>query len=329
MKSPVRGIGMAMSNDSEQYRPAEKKLLMVASTGGHLEQLYLWSTQWQKIEKREFLWVTFETSQSTSLLAGQNVSFIPYVAPRDWRAGLRSLRPLTRIIRTFRPDRVISTGAGVAVAGFLAAATVPIPCTYIESLARVNKFSVTGRVVSRFPGVERYVQHSRLKRRGWSDAGSIVDAFSVHTCSVRDPHMWRILLTVGTIRPYGFDRLLRTLDGLLEPRDEVVWQIGNSVYRPNSGDVRTNMARHELMEKAEWADVIVSHAGVGSILSALQAGKVPIVVPRRREYGEHVDDHQIEIAEFVSTRGLGLQVEADELTRDHLVRAAGLRCAPS
>jgi len=320
---------MVNRKNAWQYCPDETKLLLVASTGGHLEQLHLWSLKWLKFKEREIHWVTFETPQSRSLLAGQDVSFIPYVAPRDWKAGLRSIIPMNQIVSASSPERVISTGAGVALAAFLAAAASRIPRTYIESLARVNTLSVTGRVVSGFPGVERYVQHPGLRRRGWTNAGSILDDFCPYSAIPRDSQGLRIFVTVGTIRPYGFDRLIRRLEQVLTPEDEVMWQIGTSSYLPSVGDVSVDMPRHELADKADWADVIISHAGVGSILSALKAGKVPVVVPRRAEFGEHVDNHQFDIAEFVSRRDLGVLVEADELTRHHLGRAAVSRCAPA
>jgi len=59
---------------------------------------------------------------------------------------------------------------------------------------------------------------------------------------------------------------------------------------------------HPFMDMVEFADcirrseVIISHAGAGSIIQAIKAGKVPVVMPRLARYGEHVDDHQLELA---------------------------------
>ncbi len=71
------------------------------------------------------------------------------------------------------------------------------------------------------------------------------------------------------------------------------------------------------------ADVVVAHAGVGTALAALEVGKCPVLVPRRLAHGEHVDDHQTQIAGELSRRGLALTVDADALTLDHLLEAAG------
>lgn len=59
----------------------------------------------------------------------------------------------------------------------------------------------------------------------------------------------------------------------------------------------------DLLRLAEQADVYVSHAGVGSILCALRTGRVPIVFPRLKRYGEMVDDQQVELAEALEQRG--------------------------
>ena len=68
--------------------------------------------------------------------------------------------------------------------------------------------------------------------------------------------------------------------------------------------------------------MLVAHAGVGTALAAFEVGKCPVLVPRRVAHGEHVDDHQTQIAAELSNRGLAVSVEADALTLDHLVAAA-------
>jgi UDP-N-acetylglucosamine transferase subunit ALG13 len=58
-----------------------------------------------------------------------------------------------------------------------------------------------------------------------------------------------------------------------------------------------------VIEKLEAAEIVVSHAGVGSIICSLRAGHVPVVFPRLKCYGETVDDHQAELAEALAQRG--------------------------
>ena len=58
----------------------------------------------------------------------------------------------------------------------------------------------------------------------------------------------------------------------------------------------------EMLEHFNAADLVITHAGVGSILCARRAGHVPIVVPRQSRYGEHVDDHQVELVRALEER---------------------------
>ena len=83
----------------------------------------------------------------------------------------------------------------------------------------------------------------------------------------------------------------------------------------------------ELTQAIREADVLVAHAGVGTALAALEVGKCPVLVPRRVAHGEHVDDHQTQIAGELGNRGLALSVEANDLTLDHLLAAAAKRVA--
>ena len=57
--------------------------------------------------------------------------------------------------------------------------------------------------------------------------------------------------------------------------------------------------------------MVVAHAGVGAALAALEVGKCPVLVPRRHARGEHVDDHQIQIATELGDRALSVSVEAE------------------
>jgi UDP-N-acetylglucosamine transferase subunit ALG13 len=70
------------------------------------------------------------------------------------------------------------------------------------------------------------------------------------------------------------------------------------------------------------ADVVISHAGCGSALLALNAGKFPILVPRQPESGELVDGHQVQLARFLDQRGLALVRTPESISFDDLPAAA-------
>ena len=101
-----------------------------------------------------------------------------------------------------------------------------------------------------------------------------------------------IFVTVGT-HQQPFDRLISALDAL--PGVELLVQHGPAA--PPRGVARAVpfMSFPEMLAAFQQADAVVTHAGVGSILCATNAGHRPIVVPRLKRYGEHVDDHQVQL----------------------------------
>lgn len=99
-----------------------------------------------------------------------------------------------------------------------------------------------------------------------------------------------ILVTVGT-HHQPFDRLVRAAADLQQAGLDVVVQAGTSAVPVRGG--RALFPPSELRDLAARADVIVCHAAPASVWLAWDAGRVPVVVPRRAAYGEHVDDHQV------------------------------------
>jgi UDP-N-acetylglucosamine transferase subunit ALG13 len=120
-----------------------------------------------------------------------------------------------------------------------------------------------------------------------------------------------IFVTVGT-NEAPFDRLVSGVSGLAG-REEVVVQHGASAVRPEGATCIGFLPFDELVELVRRARVVVTHAGVGSIMVALSQGKRPIVVPRLGRFGEAVDDHQVPFARRLSERGLVTVVDDPSL----------------
>ena len=116
-----------------------------------------------------------------------------------------------------------------------------------------------------------------------------------------------IFVTVGT-NEARFDRLLAALDGLPNGTELVV-QHGPSSIRPAGATCRDYLSFEEMVEQMGRARAVVTHAGVGSVLTALLNGTRPIVVPRLQRYGEAVDDHQLEFGRRAESAGLVTLVE--------------------
>ena len=114
-----------------------------------------------------------------------------------------------------------------------------------------------------------------------------------------------IFVTLGT-QAFPFDRLLRGLDGLDE---ELVVQAGASSHRPPGAAWYDYLEYPRVVEHVRRARAVVSHAGVGSVMTAVADGKRPLVVPRLHRFGEAVDDHQVPFARRLAEAGLVTLVE--------------------
>ena len=112
-----------------------------------------------------------------------------------------------------------------------------------------------------------------------------------------------IFVTVGT-QKFPMDRLIRAIDELAGcSKEQFYVQSGYSKYVPMHCEYVPFLDRDTMNEKVDQCSLMICHAGVGSILLGLKKGKKVIVVPRRARYGEHVDDHQVEIAQSFAKAG--------------------------
>ena len=112
-----------------------------------------------------------------------------------------------------------------------------------------------------------------------------------------------ILVLLGT-QNNSFHRLLEEIERLIQDgimQEEVVIQAGYTKY-PNM-KILDFISKEELEEWQNKADVIITHGGVGSILSSITKGKKVIAIPRLHQYEEHVNDHQKEIVELFNEKG--------------------------
>jgi UDP-N-acetylglucosamine--N-acetylmuramyl-(pentapeptide) pyrophosphoryl-undecaprenol N-acetylglucosamine transferase len=296
--------------------------LLVAATGGHLKQLHLLR---QRLDESDgpYHWVTFDKAQSRSLLRDEecaSVDFVPFIGSRDPRNAVRGLYAARRLLRKYRPDRVISTGSAIALPYMLLGRLAGARCTYIESAARCHGPSLTGRMIARIPGVELRTQHERWADERWRYEGSVFDSFVARSVPDASP-VTRVVVTLGTLE-FDFSRLVDRVWELLGERDvEILWQTGGTQLAERIGTADAFLPEAELHEAMRAADVVIAHAGVGSALGALEAGKCPVLVPRRASSSEHVDDHQEQIAGELGRRGLAIVTEADTLSHADLIAA--------
>lgn len=125
-----------------------------------------------------------------------------------------------------------------------------------------------------------------------------------------------LFLTVGTQLP--FDRLTRAVDDWLEDNPDhapkvfgQIGPVGGTNYLPRNFDWVEFLSPEEFGVRFEGASHVVAHAGMGTIISAMVAGKPITILPRRAALGEQRNDHQIATVRNFQTKP-GVQVAADE-----------------
>jgi UDP-N-acetylglucosamine transferase subunit ALG13 len=109
----------------------------------------------------------------------------------------------------------------------------------------------------------------------------------------------------------GFDRMMSALTAL--PAADLHVQHGTA-EPPACAQAYAFLPFWTILQKMQEADVVVSHAGVGSIMCAVRAGHTPVIFPRLKRYSETVDDHQAELATALAKRGTAVVAwSADDL----------------
>lgn len=295
--------------------------VFVATIGGHISELIELA---DRMPGGDQVWITSPSKQTDDLMAikrdmGHHVEIVPFIGERDLLGVARTVPHALRVYREFDVKRVVSTGSAIALGYLPTAAALGIESHYIESSTRVQSCSMTGRLLSRTPGVQCWWQFSDPPPR-FGAIGGVYDRFVAEPAPF-EGDIERVVVTVGTT-DRDFRRLIVRLTEVLPPNIEVLWQTGHSDVTGLDIDARKLVPEAELIAAINDADVIVSHAGAGTLAMALRLGRVPVFVPRRAEHDEQIDDHQVELAVWAGAQGLAVTAEADEVTYADLQAAA-------
>ena len=121
-----------------------------------------------------------------------------------------------------------------------------------------------------------------------------------------------IFVTIGSAFP--FDRLIRAMDAWAAETGrggEVLMQIGRGTYRPDHTEWRESLPETDFAETVRAASLVVSHAGMGSAITAMRFQTPIVMLPRRFEAGEHTTDHQMATARWLQEKP-GIFIAWDE-----------------
>jgi UDP-N-acetylglucosamine--N-acetylmuramyl-(pentapeptide) pyrophosphoryl-undecaprenol N-acetylglucosamine transferase len=305
--------------------------LFLAATGGHLAELYSLANRIP--HSCDSVWVTHADKQSRSMLADRDVEFVPYVGVRNVSDVLRCIPYARRLMKRRKLTRAVSTGSGIALGYLPYLAFRGVICHYIESAARVRAPSLTGRILQWVPGVNTYTQYLGWSSWTWRYGGSVFDEYEPMAAARAPNTVFRVVVMSGCATQYPFRRLFDNLVPLLAPNGalaqaiglpvQVLWQTGETKVDDLPIQATPMLPAADLSAELQRADLVISHAGTGSALAALEAGRYPILVPRDSACGEQVDDHQQDLAAELAQRGLAMHCDADRLTVDVLLATLG------
>lgn len=124
-----------------------------------------------------------------------------------------------------------------------------------------------------------------------------------------------IFVTLGT-QDKSFKRLLEEIDKQIKIgniNDEVIVQAGYTDYKSDNMKIFKMIPMEEFDKYIKKCNILITHAGVGSIMSGLMNDKKVIAVPRLEKYNEHTNDHQLDIASSFSKEGYILSSNIDDL----------------
>lgn len=300
------------------------RTLLVASAGGHLDELMI-HVRRLGIDTSTAVWVTSRTPQTESLLREQEVIWLPRVGSGEISKAIRGVPSALRIQHRLKPELVVSTGALFSTPHLLAASLAGCETWFIDSATRVAGPSSTGRFAQRFTRAKLYTQSTGWDDPRWTPVPSVFEAFETRTrldATERIRSLDRATVSLGS-ELWPFRRAVEHIIRLL-PEAEITWQVGVTEFQRGGSLLQQWLPADRLRSAVADSDVVVMHAGVGSVLMALGEGKVPVILPRRQSHQEMVDDHQTEIAALLADRGLAVSVDPDDLTLEHLRRAASM-----
>lgn len=291
-------------------------VVLAASGGGHLDLLVRIR---RAFDDHERIWLTAPGRRADELRAeGERVET---VSPLD-RTRLSPANPSRSALLALRlrPRVVVTSGAGMVLPFVQAARMLGARTLFVETMARVTSPSASGYLLAGMAS-ESFVQWPELL--AFYPWATVCRPAMLELGSGR-PRSERAgtFVAVGTHHE-PFDRLLALVDeaaaaGLLP--EPVIAQSGASGYRPRSFEAQPWMDPAQFRERIQSARTVIGHAGSGLIAAALATGARPLVLARRRDRGEHVDDHQLQLTGKLDQLGLVVRL-GERLGPDELARA--------
>ena len=289
--------------------------LFLSSSGGHFAGLRSVADRFQA--HKDSVFITFETFDTRLDSFDFEIHYFPYVQSRKILPLLKMTPSIFRIFRRKKFSYVASTGAGIAIIGYLLSRINGIPFYYVEDFNRQTALSLTARIL-RLIGLRKiFVQSKILANSSNTYLENPIDSYEVKETNrkIRKKRGYKVLVALGTIQGFDFPRAIKLVLSLIEDSDEIDWQMGNMIVQEDSnlpGTVHNTIGKKQFLQLINAADLVICHGGNGIIGETLATGKIPLVIPRRASFGEHIDDHQVEMVQLLAARGLVINLETNQ-----------------
>jgi UDP-N-acetylglucosamine transferase subunit ALG13 len=236
---------------------------------------------------------------------------------------MKMLPHLNRIFKQGDFKYIASTGAAIAIIGYFLAKFKALPFYYVESIARQSTLSLTAKILILLGLKQFFVQSEGLATTRRTLIPHPINEFHViDEVYLTNKNSFKIFVALGTIQEFEFPRAIELVRSMIVEADSISWQVGCTKCLNLPGSTYSKLNRDEFLQFIETADVVVCHAGVGILIDCFKAGKKPVVIPRRGKFREHVDDHQVEIMNFLISRNLVSNLEINQ-SRDIFKASAG------
>jgi UDP-N-acetylglucosamine--N-acetylmuramyl-(pentapeptide) pyrophosphoryl-undecaprenol N-acetylglucosamine transferase len=307
-------------NTSSKPRPT---VALIGSIGGHVDLLVAVRKAFDMYQR---VWLMESSARADGLRKeGEDIHILPPYARNPLRGNmLGNLRVAAQVLRRYRPSIVIAAGAGICIPFAVLARLSGVKVIFVETMARVSEPSLTGRVLSRL-AIASFVQWEQMAAaypRSIVCQPALLAAGSsrIEVSTRPDAEQGQgTFVGLGThVQP--FDRILEMVDdavgdGIL-PHPVTVQHGVTDYHASQFSQGKQWFLPDELEDAVLRSKYVVCHAGSGIISLALRTGRRPMVLPREKRAGEHVDDHQFQLADQLGEMGLIVRL-TDRIDGEH------------
>jgi UDP-N-acetylglucosamine--N-acetylmuramyl-(pentapeptide) pyrophosphoryl-undecaprenol N-acetylglucosamine transferase len=277
-------------------------IFLIGSVGGHLSELQSLEGYIRDVDDIKF--VTFYRKNRE-----KNEKYIYIIDPEQnlMKYIINAIQSLMLVAR-YRPKLIISAGAGLAVPMIIICKIIRIKVIHFEISCQIFALSKTGKFCNKI-GIQSYVQSKKLTNDDENFIGNPYDKYQ--KISNNRELKKEIFVTVGNAK-HDFKRLNNLIETLTEiyPNEIIVIQNGYTKIKERK-NIRLIqfMTPIEFNTKIKQSNIIISHAGSGTIREILAERKMPVVFPRLVHLSEHNDISQLPLADYLVESNLAVKIE--------------------